>query len=50
MIIPFSCLREFGGRRVRIRIIRVSDLELEKIYSYFRLLREGEDAEEPLEM
>jgi len=50
VIIPFSSLREFEGRRVRIRIIGVSDLELEKLYSYVRLLREGEDAEEPFEM
>ena len=47
VIIPFSSLREFEGRRVRIRIIEVSDVEPpEKLYSYVRLLREGEDAEE----
>ena len=47
VIIPLGSLREFEGRRVRIRIVEVSDLEPEKLYSYVRLLREGEDAEEP---
>ena len=34
VIIPFGSLREFEGRRVKIRIIEVSDMEPEKLYSY----------------
>lgn len=50
VIIPFSSLREFEGRRVKIRIIEVSEVEPEKLYSYVKLLREGEDAEELFEI
>jgi hypothetical protein len=33
VIIPFCSLRELEGRLVKIRIIEVSDVEPEKLYS-----------------
>ncbi len=50
VIIPLKPLRELEGRKVKIKIISVEGIEAEKLYSYLRLLREGEDAEELFEI
>ncbi len=50
VIIPLKPLTELEGRKVRIRIIDVESVDVEKLYSYLRLLREGEDAEELFEI
>ncbi len=50
VIIPLKSLRELEGKKVKIRIIDVESIDAEKLYSYIRLLREGEDAEELFEI
>ncbi len=50
VIIPLKPLTELEGKKVKIKIISVEDVEVEKLYSYIRLLREGEDAEELFEI
>ena len=50
VIIPLKPLTGLEGKKVKIKIIGVEDVDAEKLYSYFRLLREGEDAEELFEI
>ncbi len=50
VIIPLKPLRGLEGKKVRIRIVEVEGVDAEKLYSYLRLLREGEDAEEIFEV
>ena len=50
VIIPLRPLKELEGKRVRIKIVGVEKIDAEKLYSYLRLLREGEDAEEFFEI
>ncbi len=50
VIIPLKPLTELEGKKVRLKIVRVEGVEAEKLYSYLRLLREGEDAEELFEI
>ncbi len=50
VIIPLKPLTELEGKKVRIKIIDVESVDVEKLYSYLRLLREGEDAEELFEI
>ena len=50
VIIPLKPLKELEGKRVRIKIVGVEKIDAEKLYSYLRLLREGEDAEEFFEI
>ena len=50
VIIPLRPLKGLEGKRVRIRIVEVEGADPEKLYSYLRLLREGEDAEELFEI
>jgi len=50
VIIPLEPLKELEGKKVKIKIIDVEDVDAEKLYSYLRLLREGEDAEELFEI
>ncbi len=50
VIIPLRPLRGLEGKRVKLRIVEVEGIEAEKLYSYIRLLREGEDAEELFEI
>ncbi len=50
VIIPLKPLRELEGKKVRVKIIDVKDVDAAKLYSYIRLLREGEDAEELFEI
>jgi hypothetical protein len=38
------------GKKVKIRIVGVESMDAEKLYSYMRLLREGEDTEELFEI
>ncbi len=44
VIIPLKPLKELEGKKIRIRIVDVESIDAEKLYSYLRLLREGEDA------
>ncbi|MCE4615394.1 MAG: DUF104 domain-containing protein [Desulfurococcales archaeon] len=46
VIIPLKSLAELEGKKVRIKIVGVKDVDVEKLYAYLRLLREGEDARE----
>ncbi len=48
--IPLKPLTGLEGKKVKIKIIGVEDIDVEKLYSYLRLLREGEDAEEIFEI
>ncbi len=50
VIIPLKPLKELEGKRVKIKIVGVEKIDAEKLYSYLRLLREGEDAEELFEI
>lgn len=50
VIIPLKPLTGLEGKKVKIKIICVEDVDAEKLYSYLRLLREGEDAEELFEI
>ncbi len=50
VIIPLKPLTELEGKKVKIKIIGVEGVNAEKLYSYLRLLREGEDAEELFEI
>ena len=50
VIIPLKPLRELEGKKIKIKIISVESIDAEKLYSYLRLLREGEDAEELFEI
>ncbi len=50
VIIPLKPLSELEGKKVKIKIIGIEDIDAEKLYSYLRLLREGEDAEELFEI
>jgi len=50
VIIPLKPLKELEGKRVRIKIVGVEKIDAEKLYSYLRLLREGEDAEKLFEI
>ncbi len=50
VIIPLKPLNELEGKKVKIKIIEVEGIDAEKLYSYLRLLREGEDAEELFEI
>ncbi len=50
VIIPLKPLTELEGKKVKIKIIDVEGVDTEKLYSYLRLLREGEDAEELFEI
>jgi predicted DNA-binding antitoxin AbrB/MazE fold protein len=50
VIIPLKSLRELEGKKVKIRITDVESIDAEKLYSYIRLLREGEDAGELFEI
>jgi len=46
VIIPLKPLTKLEGKKVKIKILEVEGIDAEKLYSYLRLLREGEDAEE----
>jgi len=50
VIIPLKPLRDLEGKVVKLRVLEVKDVDAEKLYSYIRLLREGEDAEEIFEI
>ena len=50
VIIPLKPLNELEGKKVKIRIVSVEGVSSDKLYSYLRLLREGEDAEELFEI
>ena len=50
VIIPLKPLTELEGKKVKIKIVEVEGVDAEKFYSYLRLLREGEDAEELFEI
>ncbi len=50
VIIPLKPLTELEGKKVKIKIIDIESIDAEKLYSYIRLLREGEDAEELFEI
>ena len=50
VIIPLKPLTELEGKKVKIKIIDVESIDAEKFYSYLRLLRESEDAEELFEI
>ena len=50
VIIPLKPLTKLEGKKVRIKILEVEGIDAEKLYSYLRLLREGEDAEEIFEI
>ncbi len=50
MIIPLKPLREPEGKKIKIKIIDVESVDIEKLYSYLRLLREYGDAEELFEI
>lgn len=50
VIIPLKPLTKLEGKRVKIKILEVEGIDAEKFYSYLRLLREGEDAEEIFEV
>jgi len=50
VIIPLKPLTELEGKKVRIKIVGVEDIDAEKLYSYLRLLKEGEDAEDLFEI
>jgi len=50
VIIPLKPLNELEGKKVKIRIVSVEGVSPDKLYSYLRLLREGEDAEELFEI
>ena len=50
VIIPLKPLTKLEGKRVRVKILEVEGIDAEKLYSYLRLLREGEDAEEIFEI
>ncbi len=50
VIIPLKPLTELEGKKVKIKIIDVESIDAEKLYSYLRLLREDEDAEELFEI
>ena len=50
VIIPLKPLTELEGKKVTLKIVRIEDVEAEKLYSYPRLLREGDDAEELFEI
>jgi predicted DNA-binding antitoxin AbrB/MazE fold protein len=46
VIIPLKSLSELEGKKVKIRIVSVEGVSSDKLYSYLKLLREGEDGEE----
>ncbi|MCE4618351.1 MAG: DUF104 domain-containing protein [Desulfurococcales archaeon] len=46
VIIPLKPLTELEGKKVKIKIVEVEGVDAEKLYSYLRLLREGQDVEE----
>ena len=50
VIVPLKPLTWLEGKRVKIKIIGVKGTDAEKLYSYLKLLREGEDAEELFEI
>ena len=50
VIIPLKPIRELEGKRIKLRIVEVEGIDAKKLYSYIRLLREGEDAEELFEI
>ncbi len=50
VIIPLKPLTGLEGKKVRIKIVDVENVDIEKLYSYIRLLREGEDAGELFEI
>jgi|GEM_PF-900641 len=50
VIIPLKPLTWLEGRKVKIKIIGVESVDAEELYSYLRLLREGEDSGELFEI
>ena len=50
VIIPLKPLTELEGKKIKIKITEIEGVDAEKLYSYLRLLREGEDAEELFEI
>ena len=50
VIIPLKPIAKLEGKKVKIKILEVEDIDAEKLYSYLRLLREGENAEEIFEI
>jgi len=50
VIIPLKSLAELEGKKDRIKIVDFKDVDVEKLYAYLRLLREGEDAGELFEI
>ena len=50
VIIPLKPLSGLEGKKIKIKIVDVESTDSGKLYSYLRLLREGEDAEELFEI
>ncbi len=50
VIIPLKSLAGLEGKKVRLKIVDVEDVDAEKLYAYLRLLRDGEDARELFEI
>ncbi len=50
VIIPLKPLAELEGKKVKIKIVEVESVDADKLHSYLRLLKEGENAEEVFEM
>ena len=50
VIIPLKPLKELEGKKVKVKIVDVESIDAEKLYSYLRLLREAEGAEELFEI
>ncbi len=49
VIILLKPLPKLEGKNIEIKIVDVVGIDAEKLYSYLRLLREGEDVEELFE-
>ena len=50
VIIPLRPLPELEGKKIRIKIVSAKGVNAERLYSYLKLLREDEDAEELFEI
>ncbi len=49
VVILLKPLLELEGKKTEIKIVDVEGIDAKKLYSYPRLLREGEDVEELFE-
>jgi predicted DNA-binding antitoxin AbrB/MazE fold protein len=50
VIIPLKPLIELEGKKVKIKIVDVESVDVEKLYSYLWLLRKGEEAQDFFEI